>query len=153
VTTDGTTESYRLPSRAITHLGLVQHFVDALLTSAPNLLPGEAVCVGLVNSRRAGQLPRIDVERRTSDQLEVVQKPDGDLTVRIRGTTSLMGRNDPMFVIDGMPVHATGFMGALTGISPHSIERIEILKSAESLAAYGSRGANGVVLITTKRAQ
>jgi TonB-dependent SusC/RagA subfamily outer membrane receptor len=111
-----------------------------------------------------GSITRADVEETRATHVEellrgrlagvdVVRKPDGDFTVRIRGTRSLMGGNDPLFVIDGMPVHATGFMGALTGISPHAIERIEILKSAGSLAAYGSRGANGVVLITTKRAQ
>ncbi|MEX0363527.1 MAG: TonB-dependent receptor plug domain-containing protein, partial [Allomuricauda sp.] len=82
--------------------------------------------------------------------------PGGGVTIRIRGINSLQGNNDPLFVIDGVPVESSSqqdgnFSGdALSGINPEDIESMEILKDASAVAIYGSRGANGVVLITTK---
>ena len=70
--------------------------------------------------------------------------------VRIRGTKSLMMDSDPLFVVDGMPLHSTrGYLD----LSPHDVARIDVLKDAGSTAIYGSRGANGVILITTRRAR
>ena len=69
--------------------------------------------------------------------------------VRIRGTNSLLGSNEPLFVIDGMPL-PVGIANPLAGINPHDVARIDVLKDG-SAAIYGSRGANGVILITTKR--
>jgi TonB-dependent SusC/RagA subfamily outer membrane receptor len=66
-------------------------------------------------------------------------------SVRVRGSTSLVGNNEPLYVLDGMPV------SSLVGINPRDVARIEVLKDAGSTAAYGIRGANGVILITTKR--
>lgn len=91
--------------------------------------------------------------------------PGGGFKVRIRGQNSLMAGNEPLYIIDGVP-YDTQSLGArntsgriipnadispLNAISPESIESIEILKDADATAIYGSRGANGVVLITTKR--
>ena len=82
--------------------------------------------------------------------------PGAGVKIRIRGTNSLQGDNDPLYVIDGIPI-ATNISGsgnfsanALAGINPNDIESMEILKDASAVAIYGSRGANGVVLITTK---
>ena len=82
--------------------------------------------------------------------------PGAGVKIRIRGTNSLQGNNDPLYVIDGIPI-ATNISGggnfsanALAGINPNDIESMEILKDASAVAIYGSRGANGVVLITTK---
>lgn len=84
--------------------------------------------------------------------VHVVRTRNGGVTLRIRGTSTLIGNSEPLFVIDGMPVH--GRPGsALVGLNPSDIERIDILKDAGATAIYGSRGANGVVLITTKRAR
>lgn len=69
-------------------------------------------------------------------------------TVRIRGNRSIKAGNDPLYVVDGIPVS-----GAATGINPSDIESIEVLKDASATAIYGSRGANGVVLVTTRRGQ
>jgi len=88
--------------------------------------------------------------------------PGAIASIRIRGTSSLQGGNEPLYVIDGVPVYGgTGFgntggrvkMSGLSAINPNDIERIEILKDASSTAIYGSRAANGVVLITTKSGQ
>ena len=89
-------------------------------------------------------------------------KPGAETSIRIRGTTSINAGNEPLYVIDGMLVNSdAGDMsvgvtlgpriGALSAINPNDIESIEILKDASATAIYGSRGANGVVIITTKR--
>lgn len=68
------------------------------------------------------------------------------MQIRIRGTRSLTASNDPLVVLDGIP-----FMGNLSDINPGDIKSMDILKDASSTAIYGSRGANGVILITTNR--
>jgi TonB-dependent starch-binding outer membrane protein SusC len=75
--------------------------------------------------------------------------PDGFLSVRIRGATTINGNTEPLYVIDGLPIQP-GPGGSLVGINPHDIASIEVLKDAASLAFYGVRGANGVILIKTK---
>lgn len=72
--------------------------------------------------------------------------PGGDFKIRIRGANSILGGNDPLIVIDGIQVGI-----GLGQINPKDIESMQILKDASSTAIYGSRGANGVVLITTKK--
>jgi TonB-dependent SusC/RagA subfamily outer membrane receptor len=79
----------------------------------------------------------------------VTRTPDGSLAIRIRGATSIEGRQDPLYVIDGVPIEP-GPYGALTGINPYDIASIEVLKDAASTSLYGLRGANGVILIKTK---
>lgn len=71
--------------------------------------------------------------------------PGAEMTIRVRGTTSFNGSNDPLYVVDGVPVDNIRFL------SPNDITDIQILKDASSAAIYGSRAANGVILISTKR--
>ena len=82
--------------------------------------------------------------------LLVTRRPNGSFTVRIRGGRSLIGNDEPLVVIDGRPVSAQSVSLAISGLSPQNVERIDVLKDAGSTAAYGSRGANGVILITTR---
>lgn len=70
--------------------------------------------------------------------------PGGEMSIKVRGTTSFNGSNDPLYVVDGLPVEDIKFL------SPSDITDIQILKDASSAAIYGSRGANGVILVTTK---
>lgn len=70
--------------------------------------------------------------------------PGGEMSIRVRGTTSFNGSNDPLYVVDGVPVDNIKFL------SPNDIESMQILKDASSAAIYGSRAANGVIIITTK---
>lgn len=72
-------------------------------------------------------------------------RPGGSATIRIRGSGSVNASNDPLYVIDGFPT------GNLNSINTDDIESIEVLKDASATAIYGSRGSNGVVLVTTKR--
>lgn len=81
--------------------------------------------------------------------VEVRQMPGGGVSVRIRGTGSLLSA-EPLYVVDGMAVDPLG--AGLLGINPAEIARIEVLRDAAATAFYGMRGSNGVVLITTKRA-
>lgn len=95
-------------------------------------------------------LSRIDqmIEGRVSG-VRVMQTnadPGGDVSIRIRGTNSINSGNEPLFVIDGFPG-----AGDLNSINPNDIASIEILKDASATAIYGTRGANGVILITTKK--
>ncbi len=75
--------------------------------------------------------------------------PNSSATVRIRGGSSLLGSNAPLLVVDGFPL---GDAGNLKQINPSDIVNVEVLKDASASAIYGSRGANGVIIITTNRA-
>ena len=85
--------------------------------------------------------------------LQVLRNESGQYSIRIRGTTSL-GQSDeePLVVIDGMPVPQGGNSDALRGIDPREVARVQVLKDASQTAMYGSRGANGVLLIRTRSA-
>ena len=86
-------------------------------------------------------------------------QPGAPSSVRIRGTSSINGNNEPLYVIDGVFIVPETNVGAVTGpslnplsnINPADIESVEILKDASATAIYGTRGANGVILVTTKR--
>ena len=80
--------------------------------------------------------------------------PGSGATIRIRGGSSLSANNDPLIVIDGLPVSNTGISGmadALSSINPSDIETYTVLKDASATAIYGSRASNGVIIITTKK--
>lgn len=81
--------------------------------------------------------------------LWVTRAPDGSLVMRIRRQTSINASAIPLFVIDGM-VFDPGPNGSLTGINPDDIESVKVLKDPTDTAMYGVRGANGVIVITTK---
>jgi len=114
-------------------------FKDAVVITVDQALEGRAAGVQVVTS--SGE-------------------PGAQAVVRIRGNNSLSGNNEPLYVIDGFPMPtyteaSTNFDGSyslngLYGINPNDIDNIEVLKDASATAIYGSRGANGVVLITTK---
>ena len=71
--------------------------------------------------------------------LSTSAKPGEDVQVRVRGNRSLKATNDPLYVVDGIPI-----VVALSELSPSDIESVEVLKDASATAIYGSRGANGV---------
>ena len=82
--------------------------------------------------------------------------PGASSTVRIRGGNSISGGNEPLYIIDGMPVYPSAdasqtALSPLNSIPTSDIESIEVLKDASSTAIYGSRGANGVIIVTTKK--
>jgi len=93
------------------------------------------------------RLDQIIQGRASGVQVSQTQsQPGGTVSLRIRGTNSINSSNEPLFVIDGFPG-----AGNLNSINPSDIQSIDILKDASSIAIYGSRGANGVVIVTTKK--
>lgn len=87
-------------------------------------------------------------------QITPAAEPGGGAAIRIRGGSSLSAVNDPLIVIDGIPVENSGIAGsrnALNIVNPADIETFTVLKDASATAIYGSRASNGVILITTKR--
>ncbi len=119
--------------------------------------------VGSVSPDRFKEQPITNVEQALKGQVAGVQvsqnsgSPGGGVSVKIRGTGSITAGSEPLYVIDGFPVSAgergqTGIASGnpLNSINPNDIESIDILKDASATAIYGSRGSNGVVIITTK---
>lgn len=86
----------------------------------------------------AGQFAGVQVRSTTG-------APGAPLQIRVRGTASINANSDPLYVVDGLP------MDDINGLNPSDVESIEVLKDASSAAIYGSRGSNGVVIITTKK--
>lgn len=86
-----------------------------------------------------GRMPGVEISQTSS-------QPGATMQIRIRGTRSLTASNDPLVVLNGIP-----FTGSIGDINPEDIESIDILKDASATAIYGSRGANGVILVTTKK--
>jgi TonB-dependent SusC/RagA subfamily outer membrane receptor len=121
-------------------------------------------CSSTKQAGKAPSPPRADVtaediERAPGQTIEEILKGrvsgvtvaqgDRGITVRIRGFTSFYGSNEPLYVLDGVPF-APGPGGLVTGVDPYDIESIRVLKDPADTALYGMRGANGVIVITTK---
>lgn len=128
---------------AVTTIG-TKDFQKGIVTSPEQLLQGRVAGVQITQS--SGE-------------------PGGGINVRIRGTSSVYGGNQPLFVVDGVPLSGDNTAGGVSGTSlgsqppknplnflnPNDIASVDILKDASATAIYGSRGANGVVIITTKK--
>ena len=171
----------------VSYLGFITQEVDVsgktsinLTMQADNLALSEIVVIGYgterkslltgsvaaINSEQIDDLPVSGVDGVLQGQAAGVQvsqnsgTPGGEISVRIRGLSSISGSSQPLYIIDGIPV-TTGDFGqigysgqgasALTDLNPNDIESISILKDASSTAIYGARASNGIVLITTKR--
>ena len=145
----------------------------------------EVVVIGygsVLKKDLTGSLSSVKVEKEVANQsnsidqllqgraagVQVVQNganPGSGISVKIRGTNSLRGNNEPLYVVDGVIISSAGedvlpagvgnlgqeSQNGLNGINPRDIESIQVLKDASATAIYGSRGANGVVVITTKK--
>jgi TonB-dependent starch-binding outer membrane protein SusC len=83
--------------------------------------------------------------------LIVQRTADGGIAVQIRGAPSFFSGSEPLYVLDGVPMKP-GPGGALVGVNPYDIDTIKVLKDPADTGIYGIRGANGVIVVTTKRA-
>ncbi|WP_345954326.1 TonB-dependent receptor [Mucilaginibacter sp. PAMB04168] len=107
--------------------------------------------IAKITDKQIDERPITRVEQALQGQLAGVQvrnvsgSPGSDITVNVRGAASISGSAAPLYVVDGVP------LDNLSGINPADIASIDVLKDASSAAIYGSRGSNGVVLVTTKR--
>ncbi|MBD2753016.1 SusC/RagA family TonB-linked outer membrane protein [Spirosoma validum] len=123
--------------------------------------------VSTIKSDAIKEMPVVSVDQAIQARAPGVQvtqssaAPGGGISIRVRGANSINSGSEPLYVIDGFPVYpdngAIGTSGnrqasnAMATINPNEIESIEILKDASATSIYGSRGSNGVVLITTRR--
>ncbi len=164
---------YNTVRRPVTVVAGQNAEVAASLTENATAL-SEAVVVGYGTQRRqdiTGAVATVDAKQFVPGQItnpeQLIQgkvagvsittgggAPGAAATVRIRGNSSLNANNDPLYVIDGVPVDKGGINGAsnpLSLINPNDIETFTVLKDASATAIYGNRASNGVILITTKR--
>jgi len=121
--------------------------------------------VSKVNPAEIKVIPEVSFDAKLQGKAAGVQinsntgVPGSDVFIRVRGATSINAGNDPLYVIDGVFINNTSLQSIaqdratspLSDINPSDIESIEILKDASAIAIYGSRGANGVIIVTTKR--
>ncbi|MFZ4561334.1 MAG: SusC/RagA family TonB-linked outer membrane protein [Saprospiraceae bacterium] len=122
--------------------------------------------VAKISSEQIARLPVTGVDQALQGQAPGVQvtaasgTPGSSVSIRVRGPSSISAGNQPLYVVDGIPVNTGSYsqigvggqqVNALADLNPADIESIEILKDAAAAAIYGSRASNGVVLITTKR--
>ncbi|MGF1638130.1 MAG: SusC/RagA family TonB-linked outer membrane protein [Cyclobacteriaceae bacterium] len=115
--------------------------------------------ISSISSKSIQDMPLTGFDQAIAGQAAGVQvsqtsgAPGGGVSIRVRGTGSIGAGNEPLYVIDGFPVSNAFSQNAnpLSTINPNDIESIEILKDASASSIYGSRGSNGVVLITTKK--
>ena len=174
------------------YLGYTTQEVDASISENINIIMipdptqlEEVVVIGygsILKKDLTGSLSSVEVEEEVANQsnsidqllqgraagVQVIQNggtPGAGISVKIRGTNSLRGNNEPLYVVDGVIISSAGedvlpagvgnsgqeSQNGLNGINPRDIESIQVLKDASATAIYGSRGANGVVVITTKK--
>jgi TonB-dependent SusC/RagA subfamily outer membrane receptor len=122
--------------------------------SAPPPPPRESSTVTAEDIERQGAAddPLLKALQGRVAGVTITRAPDGTIAVRIRGAVSIHGSTAPLYILDGMAI-GPGPGGSLSGVNPTDIESIKVLKDAAETAMYGSRGANGVIIITTKRPQ
>ena len=127
-------------SRAAAHAAFSVALVAAFADCARNREP------------EPGNLETVeDVFRAAAPGLRITRTSNGGIAVQlIRGPSSFYSSNEPLYIIDGTPFQP-GPGGALTGVNPHDIASIKVLKDPSETSVYGMRGANGVIVITTKK--
>ncbi len=146
-------DAKQLSEVAVVGYGTVER--KNLIGSLTKIDPADtkSIPVGSVDAQLQGKIPGVQISSATGI-------PGERVNIRVRGATSLNASNDPLYVVDGVFINNNSLQTIGTGgkatspiadINPSDIERIDVLKDAEATALYGSRGANGVVIITTKR--
>ena len=142
---------------------------SSLASAAVSVWALIALAAGCASHNRSGEPPAKpmvtseDIERNPSEPIEKVlqskvpglvvsRTTDGGIAVQIRGASSFYSGSEPLYVIDDVPIQP-GPGGALTGVNPHDIEAIKVLKNPADTGIYGMRGANGVIVIKTKYAR
>lgn len=143
-----------LLSQSLLRLGVMSMFAAACAHGggAPAPKTGAPTPDATVTSQDIHPAPDQPIEKVLQGRVsgvDVTQGPDG-IIVRIRGQSDVAG-GEPLYVVDGQVIEP-GPNGSLSGINPYDIESIKVLKDAASLTMYGSRGANGVIVVKTKRA-
>lgn len=135
-------------------LRTVQNELDQVIVVGYGTQRKEAVTgsVASIGGDRLREVPSPNITQALQGRLAGVDisqtstRPGATMQIRIRGTRSLSADNNPLIVLDGIP-----FIGSLADINPNDIKSVDVLKDASATAIYGSRGANGVILVTTDK--
>ena len=153
--------------RALTLLALMAGAAGCYRATSRTLTPEEMAALGLgpaagAPAAPAGAVSSVDLSRaKEVNRIEdlfagrvagvvAIRLPNGRYSVRIRGNHTMIANDEPLYVVDGLPISGN-VEAVLSSIDPGDVARIEVLKDAGSTAMYGSRGASGVIVITTKR--
>ncbi|WP_300433968.1 TonB-dependent receptor [Christiangramia sp.] len=154
------TEKISIPADQVINVSLkldMQQLSEVVVVGYGNVQRKDLTgSVSTLNTEKVEDIPANSIERVLKGRVAGLQistpsqDPGAGATVRIRGGSSLRGSNSPLIVVDGFPL---GDAGNLKQINPADIESVDVLKDASASAIYGSRGANGVIIITTKRAK
>lgn len=123
--------------------------------TAAGIQPTQSAGVSTVTGDDISKVPVQRIEEYLNGRvpgLQVFRDESGNYSIRIRGSQKFgQGGEEPLLVLDGFPVQPGSVSTVLAGLNPQEIARVEVLKDASSTAMYGSRGANGVLVIKTKR--
>ena len=123
-----------------------KHIVSVFLCSCFVLISANTFCQAKATNANQGTYKSIYDMLKDVPGLEVQTSTGRGGSVKVRGTGTLLGSSAPLFVVDG-----TIYSGDISDINPQDVDGISVLKDAASATAYGSRGANGVIVITTKK--
>lgn len=138
--------------RVLLKAGAVAVLLTACSHKKPNASPPPVRQQG-VTEEDIARAPEQPIEQQLMAKvpgIEVSRTSSGEIAIRIRGGSSLYGSNEPLYVVDGIALQPNPG-GGLPGVNPYDIASIEVLKDAASTTMYGSRGANGVIVIKTKQ--
>ena len=114
--------------------------------------PGAVVALGSEEESGGAFATMVEMLRGRVAGLQVLERGDGTIVLRIRGMAhSILAGEDPLLVVDGVPVPTYSMSSALRTMNPADVASIHVLKDTGSTSAYGMRGANGVILIRLKR--
>lgn len=161
--------SLKAVGNELTEVNIVARRADVANTGFTNTSRRDMI--GAVSSVKADLLekePATSIDQMLQGRVAGVQvvsnsgDPGAGVDIRIRGAGSVSAGNDPLYIVDGIPIVSTPFdntdagrqaarINPIADINPNDIERIDVLKDANAAAIYGSRAANGVIIITTKR--
>lgn len=144
--------SLTLGTLMLTSAALVVSVGCARANSSSEQRPAPRVYAALT-AEDIARAPGVSIEQLLASRvpgISLAQAGDGHIVLRIRGQTTLVGDQDPLFVVNGIPLgRAVNF----SAINPHDIATIDVVKDAAGMALYGIRGANGVIVVRTKGAR
>ncbi len=141
------------PPRVVLLLGftaLVSGCASKSKTEGQAAAPARSAGLDAADVSNSPSIPIEQILQSKVPGIVVSRTEDGGIAIRIRGNSTINGSNVPLYVVDGVPIEP-GSNGSLTGINPYDIASIKVLKDATDLTMYGSRGANGVIVIKTKK--
>ncbi len=128
-------------------LGACSHRGSRSQAAEPTQLPGTVLTADDIQRSPGQSLEQLLLARVPG--LTLTRAADGHAVLHLRGTNTFLGEDEPLFVVNGIPL-GPGAHGNLAAIDLHDIETVQVLRDAAMTAAYGVRGANGVIIIRTK---